>query len=271
LLAGNALGQTTVEYIHTDALGSPVAVTDTAGVVRERKIYEPYGTGVVHSPGDEVGFTGHVEDSATSLVYMQQRYYDSQLGRFISNDPVKADPRTGSYFNRYKYANNNAYRFTDPDGRLDRELLQYRKEEINREWADDAFIDDGPITPLYPEMALPALRAVKIVQQLRGLLKPKSLVNIVPQKAKDVIKYSNENGGAARAGYKGGKEFKNDSRGGGATLPRKDSDGNAISYKEYDVNPYSRGTNRGAERVVTGSDGRSYYTADRYRTFQQVK
>ncbi|MEN5116043.1 hypothetical protein ABE488_01735 [Luteimonas sp. TWI662] len=34
-----------------------------------------------------------------------------------SNDPVKANPNTGKNFNRYAYAANNPYRFTDPDGR----------------------------------------------------------------------------------------------------------------------------------------------------------
>jgi len=28
------------------------------------------------------------------------------------------DPKTGENFNRYWYANNNPYKFTDPDGRL---------------------------------------------------------------------------------------------------------------------------------------------------------
>ncbi|WP_147300582.1 hypothetical protein [Lysobacter silvisoli] len=37
--------------------------------------------------------------------------------RFVSVDPVQANPNTGQNFNRYHYANNNPYRFTDPDGR----------------------------------------------------------------------------------------------------------------------------------------------------------
>ena len=46
-----------------------------------------------------------------------QRYYDPIIGRFLSVDPVLADPSSGADFNRYWYANNNPYRFTDPDGR----------------------------------------------------------------------------------------------------------------------------------------------------------
>lgn len=53
---------------------------------------------------------------------MQQRYYDPTIGRFPSVDPVTADSDsgTGANFNRYKYAANNPYRFTDPDGRQER-------------------------------------------------------------------------------------------------------------------------------------------------------
>lgn len=37
--------------------------------------------------------------------------------RWVSVDPVKANPNTGQNFNRYHYAANNPYKFTDPDGR----------------------------------------------------------------------------------------------------------------------------------------------------------
>lgn len=37
--------------------------------------------------------------------------------RFVSADPVQANPNNGQNFNRYWYANNNPYKFTDPDGR----------------------------------------------------------------------------------------------------------------------------------------------------------
>ena len=52
---------------------------------------------------------------------MQARYYDPVIGRFYSNDPVdflghmqRGNPVHG--FGRYTYANNNPYKYTDPDG-----------------------------------------------------------------------------------------------------------------------------------------------------------
>ena len=116
-LAGAVGAQETVEYIHTDALGSPVAVSDAGGTVIERTVYEPYGASVGGELTDGPGFTGHVSDSATGLSYMQQRYMDPQLGAFLSVDPVTAYEQPVGQFNRYRYANGNPYKFTDPDGR----------------------------------------------------------------------------------------------------------------------------------------------------------
>ena len=44
----------------------------------------------------------------------------SAQARFLSVDPVKADQKDGTNFNRYWYANDNPYRFVDPDGRFSR-------------------------------------------------------------------------------------------------------------------------------------------------------
>ena len=107
----------TVEYVHTDALGSVVAVTNASRTVLERREYEPYGSQLTPAVSNGPGYTGHVQDAATGLVYMQQRYYDAQIGRFLSVDPVTANSGTGDNFNRYWYALNNPYRYLDPDGR----------------------------------------------------------------------------------------------------------------------------------------------------------
>lgn len=79
-----------VTYVHTDALGSPVAITDSHGNVIERFAYEPYGSVVGIAAADGPGYSGHVFDSTTGLNYMQQRYYSPEIGAFLSVDPVAA-------------------------------------------------------------------------------------------------------------------------------------------------------------------------------------
>ncbi|WP_051215932.1 RHS repeat-associated core domain-containing protein [Ferrimonas futtsuensis] len=106
----------TVTYVHTDALGSPVAETDFSGKILWQEHYSPYGERVNNSSStNDIGFTGHEFDLDTGLTYMQARYYDPVIGRFYSNDPLGF--RDVHSFNRYAYANNNPYKYVDPDGR----------------------------------------------------------------------------------------------------------------------------------------------------------
>ena len=97
----------------------------------------------------------------------------------------------------------------------------------------------------------------------------------VPDKARDASRWVDENGGNANAperpGYKGGGKFENDGRGGGQQLPQTTPEGKPITYREWDVNPHQPGVNRGSERMVTGSDGRKWYTDDHYDSFVEIK
>ena len=126
-----------VRFLHTDGLGRPVARTDNTGALIDRTRYEPYGaTAAGTNPGataDNIGFTGHANDSDTGLVYMQQRYYDPIAGRFLSVDPVMPDTSTGNAFNRFAYARNNPYRYVDPTGEEDKEdAPDKRQDQINK-------------------------------------------------------------------------------------------------------------------------------------------
>ena len=117
LLAAPAFAADTVYYYSSDTLHSAVVVTDqNRNVVERTTHYAPYGQVLNRDLRDGPGYTGHEEDPETGLVYMQQRYYDPEAGRFLSTDPVQVDGGGGS-FNRYEYANDNPYRYTDPDGR----------------------------------------------------------------------------------------------------------------------------------------------------------
>lgn len=75
-----------------------------------------------------------------------------------------------------------------------------------------------------------------------------------------------ETTGKAPKGYVGGRTFQNREK----RLPKKDSDGKKVKYREWDVHPKVKGKNRGAERLVTGSDDNAYYTSDHYRSFTKI-
>jgi len=88
----------------------------------------------------------------------------------------------------------------------------------------------------------------------------------IPQKVYDVLKYIREYN-HAMPGYVGGRVFSNREE----ILPREDNNGNPILYHEWDVNPKVEGQNRGTERIITGSDGRAWYTNDHYQSFKEIK
>lgn len=104
-------------YYVTDAQGTVVATMNGKAQVIHEAAYRPYGKQAKGSPQDGPGYTGHVNDAATGLVYMQQRYYDPEVGQFLSPDPVVPAPGNVFNFGRYVYANDNPVRFIDLDGR----------------------------------------------------------------------------------------------------------------------------------------------------------
>ena len=67
-LTGNT---TTIRYLHTDALGSPIAKTSSTGAIIETSEYEPYGRLLNRANDNRSGYTGHVMDAASGLTYMQ--------------------------------------------------------------------------------------------------------------------------------------------------------------------------------------------------------
>jgi RHS repeat-associated protein len=108
-------------YLHGDALSSTQLVTDENGDQVGRFIYSAWGEELYASesvPGilenRFVGGLGCRRDAATGLIYMRHRWYDAQLQRFISRDPIGL--KGGS--NSYVYSNNNPVNYKDPMGLL---------------------------------------------------------------------------------------------------------------------------------------------------------
>jgi len=124
----NSATRDQVVFFHNDHLGSAITAVNENAELCWRESYTPYGDKLVNNDvyvppsdncgllGEERGYTGHTADFETGLTYMQQRYYDPTIGRFLSIDPLGASSNDVRTINRYSYAVNNPYRYTDPNG-----------------------------------------------------------------------------------------------------------------------------------------------------------
>ena len=106
------------QALHRDALGSIVATTDSTGKLKSEIIYDAFGniTEATGQSANKFGYTGHQMDAETGLVYFQARYYDPQLGRFITQDPYEGDWQTPLSLHHYLYAYANPTTYIDRDG-----------------------------------------------------------------------------------------------------------------------------------------------------------
>jgi RHS repeat-associated protein len=113
-------------YVHVDHLGSVDVLTDASGNAVEHRSYDPFGQrrNPVWGPQPPaslpnlttVGYTGQEADNELGLVNMKGRIYDPKVGRFLTIDPLVADPLSAQSWNAYAYVENNPLNFIDPSG-----------------------------------------------------------------------------------------------------------------------------------------------------------
>ncbi|PYU53113.1 MAG: hypothetical protein DMG48_02425 [Acidobacteria bacterium] len=98
----------------TDALGSTLALTDSSGTTQTSYTFEPFGNTSASGSAatNSFAYTGRELD-AGNLYFYRARYYNPQLQRFISEDPIRL--RSNS-INFYQYAYNSPADFRDPFG-----------------------------------------------------------------------------------------------------------------------------------------------------------
>ncbi|MBJ6362369.1 RHS repeat-associated core domain-containing protein [Paenibacillus sp. MAHUQ-46] len=70
-------------------------------------------TGKMDSP---IRYAGYQYDSETGLYYLNARYYDSRIARFLSEDTYRGDPKDPLSLNLYAYVKNEPVMYDDPTG-----------------------------------------------------------------------------------------------------------------------------------------------------------
>ncbi|WP_269330562.1 DUF6531 domain-containing protein [Kineosporia babensis] len=98
-------------------------------------------------------------------------------------------------------------------------------------------------------------------------------LSLVPVESLEVIASIEKDGVIAQSGVRGPvvpKEFRNDGGTGGQVLPSATTSGAPIKYREWGTIPSAANERPGGERIVTGSDGATYYSPDHYQTFVRV-
>lgn len=94
-----------VYYFHTDQIGTPLELTNSEGEIVWQATYRSWGS-IEHLAVNEVEqnlrLQGQYLDSESRLHYNTFRYYDPEVGRFTTQDPIGID----GGFNLYRYVPN---------------------------------------------------------------------------------------------------------------------------------------------------------------------
>jgi len=112
--------KSTAFYFATDHLGSTTALTNDKGHVVDEITYDAFGNGT-GSKETRYDYTGRERDPLTGLMYYRARWYDPQIGRFISEDPIGL----AGGINQFAYVGNSPQNAKDPSGLYDIDVHYY--------------------------------------------------------------------------------------------------------------------------------------------------
>ena len=137
-------------FYRKDAQGNIIAILDSDGNLVVKYVYDAWGNhAVIDANGQDIVNMQHIGnlnpfryrsyyyDTETGLYYLQTRYYDPELGRFISQDSIEyADYESVNGLNLYAYCGNNPVMYVDPSG------MKAKWYEI---WKKDWWVQAGKV------------------------------------------------------------------------------------------------------------------------------
>lgn len=140
-------------YHHTDHLTGANVDTNSQGTQIEALDYYPYGNIRLDEQAgayeNDYKYTGKELDDETNLYYYGARYYDANIGRFVSVDPWGGDLTNPQSLNKYSYVMNNPLKYVDPTGAAATQiqallttLYRYGAPKVGGSYNVDIYIND---------------------------------------------------------------------------------------------------------------------------------
>ena len=110
----------TVYYYVTNLQGDVMHIVNASGTVMASYDYDPYGK-VISATGtlanvNPLRYRGYVYDQETGFYYLQSRYYDPAIGRFINADSYASTGQDIIGYNMFAYCGNDPIFRIDYDG-----------------------------------------------------------------------------------------------------------------------------------------------------------
>ena len=111
----------TLYYYVLNAQGNVVRIVNSSRSVVASYTYDPWGK-IISSSGtladiNPLRYRGYYYDSETGFYYLQSRYYDPEIGRFINADSYASTDATGLLStNMFAYCENDPVNGSDPNG-----------------------------------------------------------------------------------------------------------------------------------------------------------
>ncbi|WP_133051130.1 RHS repeat-associated core domain-containing protein, partial [Ruminiclostridium hungatei] len=110
-------GSDTMNYMY-NGHGDVTALLGEDGTVKGTYYYDAFGN-IVEQTGNvnnNITYAGYQYDAETDLYYLNARYYDSKIARFLTQDTYTGDPNDPLSLNLYTYCHNEPVMYVDPTG-----------------------------------------------------------------------------------------------------------------------------------------------------------
>ena len=245
----------TLYYYVLNAQGDVVRIVNSSRSVVASYTYDPWGK-IISSSGtladiNPLRYRGYYYDSETGFYYLQSRYYDPEIGRFINADSYASTDATGLLStNMFAYCENNPVMRVDPTGELFWDILDVFMAALS--W------DDFLESPSLVNLGWAALDTLALLPGVPSSGYARRGVEVVSS-----ISHANKAKDVAKVGWKVGDNISNLTRAGNvpswSTVRQRYWKNEALTnYKEYSPEDLLRMSQGRAPLALNPNNGKMY-------------